>query len=91
MQATAGQIRTYDHWAAFTQFSASNGGWTVDGGQPYLQANADPWDGLTPNYAHSWTATLSAAQLQAAFPSSGTVQALTVTARDGTAIGAGGC
>jgi SpoIID/LytB domain protein len=83
VKATAGQCRTYNHWAAFTQFSASNGGWTTDGGQPYLQANADPWDGWTPNYAHSWTATLSAAQLQAAFPSLGTVKALTVTARDG--------
>lgn len=81
--ATAWQLRTYQRWAIFAQFSASNGGWSTDGGQPYLQAKADPWDGLTPNYAHSWTATLSAAQLQAAFPALGTVKTISVTARDG--------
>lgn len=28
----------------FSQFSASDGGWTVDGAQPYLAARADPYD-----------------------------------------------
>jgi peptidoglycan hydrolase-like amidase len=31
----------------FAQFSASNGGWTVGGGQPYLVAKRDPYDNAT--------------------------------------------
>jgi peptidoglycan hydrolase-like amidase len=41
---TANQVLFYGNHAIFSQFSASNGGWTVDGGQPYLVAKADPYD-----------------------------------------------
>ena len=41
---TAGDVLYYGGHAIFSQFSASNGGWTVDGGQPYLVAKADPYD-----------------------------------------------
>ena len=41
---TANQILTYRGTPAFTQFAASNGGWTVAGGQPYLPAKSDPYD-----------------------------------------------
>jgi peptidoglycan hydrolase-like amidase len=41
---TANRILTYKGRPAFAQFSASNGGWTVDGGQPYLLAKSDPYD-----------------------------------------------
>jgi SpoIID/LytB domain protein len=41
---TSLQVLTYDGAPAFTQFSASNGGWTVSGGQPYMPAKADPYD-----------------------------------------------
>ena len=37
-------IDEYRGSAIFAQFSASNGGWTVSGGQPYLVAKADPYD-----------------------------------------------
>ncbi len=40
-------IATYRGSAIFAQFSASNGGWTVSGGQPYLVAKADPYDTAT--------------------------------------------
>jgi peptidoglycan hydrolase-like amidase len=43
-KATAGQVLEYDGAAIFAQFSASNGGWMVAGGQPYLVAKADPYD-----------------------------------------------
>ncbi|MGO1737631.1 MAG: SpoIID/LytB domain-containing protein, partial [Actinomycetaceae bacterium] len=33
---------------AFTQFSSSNGGWSVAGSRPYLVAQADPWSGTAP-------------------------------------------
>ena len=53
---TAGQIRTHHGSAAFTQFSASDGGWTSDGGQPYLPAQKDPYDGWSGNPVHTWAA-----------------------------------
>ena len=43
-QNTAGQVLSYNDGPVFAQFSASNGGWTVDGGQPYLVAKQDPYD-----------------------------------------------
>jgi SpoIID/LytB domain protein len=41
---TSNQVLTYKGAPIFAQFSASNGGWTVAGGQPYLVAKADPYD-----------------------------------------------
>jgi stage II sporulation protein D len=38
------QILTYQGAPVFAQFSASNGGATVDGGKPYLIAKVDPYD-----------------------------------------------
>ena len=81
--ATAGVIRTYQGGAIFSEFSASNGGWSTDGGVPYLVAQRDDWDGAAQNSVHSWTASLSAAQLQARYPSVGTLQRIRVTQRDG--------
>ncbi len=81
--ATAGQIRTYNGAPAFTQFSSSNGGFSVAGGQPYLVAKADPWDGAVPNSMHTWTATLPVSTIQANYPSVGRLQKLVITARDG--------
>ena len=42
--ATAGEILTYGGAPAFTEFTASNGGWTVAGDEPYLPAQEDPYD-----------------------------------------------
>lgn len=83
VQATAGVIRTYQGAAIFAQFSASNGGWATDGGQPYLAAHQDDWDGAVPSTVHSWTATVSAAELQARYPSVGRLLRMRVTQRDG--------
>lgn len=80
--ATAGIVRTYNGQVIFAQFSSSNGGWTVAGSQPYLIAEQDPWDAIDSPY-HDWTATLSAAQLQAKFPQVGTVQRMVIVSRDG--------
>jgi stage II sporulation protein D len=41
---TALQILNYADGPVFAQYSASNGGWTVAGGQPYLVAKQDPYD-----------------------------------------------
>ena len=78
--ATAGQIRTYGGRPAFTQFSSSNGGYSVAGSstQPYLEAQADPYDPRT-----RWTQTISAATLKKVFPGIGDITGVRVTKRDG--------
>lgn len=78
IKATAGQIRTYGGKPAFTQFSSSNGGYTVAGSQPYLVAKADPYDPRT-----QWSQTISAATLKKVFPGIGDITAVAVTQRDG--------
>jgi SpoIID/LytB domain protein len=85
VNATAGQIMvdSTGH-AIFAQYSASNGGFEVSGGQSYLPSRPDAWDGRpTESWnSHSWTDTVSASQLQAAYPSIGSFRSLTVTSRE---------
>lgn len=82
--ATAGVILSYGGGPALTEFSSSDGGWTVAGSAPYLTAKWDPWDGTAPgDTQHSWTAQLPTAAVEAAYPSIGTLQAITVTSRTG--------
>ena len=81
--ATAGQIRTFHGGPAFTQFSASNGGWTSAGGQPYLVAEKDPYDPWSGNPYRSWTAKVGSAAIEKAWPSLGDLTSITVDTRDG--------
>ncbi|MDQ1714849.1 MAG: stage sporulation protein [Frankiaceae bacterium] len=83
VDATTGQTIEYNGQPAFTEFSSSNGGWSTDGGTPYLVAQADPWDGAAPNTVHTWTGQITAAQLEAAYPAVGHLDAITVLTRDG--------
>lgn len=57
VKATAGRIVTYGGKPAFAQFSASNGGYSVDGGYPYLVAEEDPYDHGYPDDPYSTTFT----------------------------------
>ena len=69
---------------AFTQFSSSNGGWTVYGGQPYLPAQRDPYDGLVPSSVHSWSTGVSASTLATIYGKQlGQLRSIVVTGRDG--------
>ncbi|MGC5628443.1 SpoIID/LytB domain-containing protein [Georgenia sp. Z1344] len=69
---------------AFTQFSSSNGGYSVAGSRPYLMARADPWSGTAPgDPVTSWSTTLRATDVDARCAAGGTVRSLVVTARDG--------
>jgi SpoIID/LytB domain protein len=73
-----------DGHPAFTQFSSSDGGWTVSGGQSYLPAQRDPYDGLVPSSVHSWATSVSARAIQQAYGGQlGSLRALVVTGRDG--------
>ena len=80
---TQGQVRTYQGEPAFTQFSASNGGWLAEGSQPYLVAKQDPYDGTKDNPNHTWTTHRSAGAVEKAFPAIGNLQRITVLDRDG--------
>ncbi len=69
---------------AFTQFSASNGGYSVAGSKPYLVAQPDPYSGAAPGDPVSrWSATLSKSTLQSRCPSGGTLNGFQITGRDG--------
>ncbi len=68
---------------AFTQFSASSGGWTAAGSMPYLGAQPDPYDGWSGNPVHDWTVKLSDAEIERKLPAIGNLKKITVTQRDG--------
>jgi SpoIID/LytB domain protein len=80
---TADQIRTYGGDPAFTQFSASDGGWTSDGGQPYLIAQKDPYDGWSGNLVHRWTTSVTSRTIEKKWPALGNLQAIQVNSRAG--------
>jgi len=83
VNSTTGKILTYQGEPAFTQFSASSGGWTSAGGLPYLPAQKDPYDGWSGNSMHRWSVRISTAELESAYPQLGRLQAIRVTKRDG--------
>ncbi len=83
VKATARRIVTYGGRPAFTQFSASSGGWTSAGDVPYLPAKRDPYDGFGGNYVHDWSVKVSALTLERSHPAIGHLVALRVTKRDG--------
>ncbi|WP_270886448.1 SpoIID/LytB domain-containing protein [Pedococcus sp. 5OH_020] len=82
VSATIGQVVTYGGSLAFTQFSASNGGWMSAGVQPYLVAKVDPYDGVHPSSAHDWTLSFPVSSLETAFPSTGRFARLEMLSRD---------
>ena len=83
VKATAGRYLTYQGRPAFTQFSASSGGWTSDGGKTYLPAQADPYDAWSGNYVHSWSVAANASVLEDRYPAIGSLRSITIISRTG--------
>jgi stage II sporulation protein D len=83
VRATSRQILRYAGAPAFTQFSASSGGYTASGGRPYLPARPDPWDDWPGNTVHDWTETVNTARLEQRYPRLGQLLGVQVTRRDG--------
>ena len=87
VEATKGAYLSYAAKPAFTQFSASNGGWESYGGYPYLPSKADPYTPTAEEVygrSYSWSKpNVSVAPLQNAFPSIGTLKSVTITSREG--------
>ncbi|MCP3422459.1 SpoIID/LytB domain-containing protein [Nocardioides pinisoli] len=83
IEATAGQGLYFEGRPAFTQFSASNGGFSSAGSMPYLVAQPDPYDGLVnPTYS-SWTTTIDDTQVEKQWPGMGDLTGIEVVTRDG--------
>jgi SpoIID/LytB domain protein len=81
--ATAKQGLHHDGRPAFTQFSASNGGFSAAGSMPYLVAQADPYDGVAnPTYS-TWTETVGDTDVERHWPAIGDLVRIEVISRDG--------
>lgn len=81
VRATRKRILKHDGAPAFTQFSASNGGWTVQGSEPYQQAKRDPWDRWSGNPHRFWRTRIDASSLEQAYPRIGDFQRLVIRKR----------
>jgi stage II sporulation protein D len=83
LKASKGEVLLYDGAPAFTQFSASNGGWSSAGSTPYLVARPDPYDGWSGNPHTAWQTTVSDGTIEKAFPAIGNLTRIRFTARTG--------
>jgi len=84
VDTTSGVVVAFNNLPAFTQFSSSNGGYSVAGSKPYLVAQPDPYSGSAPGDPVSrWQAQLPASRLQAQCPSGGALSSFEITGRDG--------
>lgn len=81
--ATSGVVVLSEGDPAFTQFSASSGGWTAAGGAPYLVAQKDPYDDWAGNPVHDWRVVFGDRRIERAYPQIGRLVRIVVTERDG--------
>ena len=82
VKATATRILTYQGEPAFTEFTASSGGWTVAGDHSYLPAMRDKWDSAKdPN--HAWSVDFTDDELEDEWPSVGDLTRVEISDRDG--------
>lgn len=81
VKATAKQVLTHRRKPIFAEFSAANGGWTVDGGEPYLPAQEDPYEGTSSDY-YGWRRTVDVADLET-FYNLENLTAIQISQRDG--------
>lgn len=83
LSGNANMVLQYAHATIFAQFSASNGGWTVDGGQPYLIARSDPYDNTASDDPYlDYTRSVSVAGIASHYGLA-TATAIEITMRDG--------
>ncbi|HEY0951433.1 SpoIID/LytB domain-containing protein [Nocardioides sp.] len=80
VRATATQIRTFDGTPAFTQFSASNGGYSAAGDFPYLVAEWDEFDHGMPDDPR--TRTFTGDEITRHWTGLGDLVSVEVTGRD---------
>lgn len=83
IRETKGRARVVDGQPAFTQFSASSGGWTSAGSRDYLVAQEDPYDGHDGNPVHGWSVTVTDDRIESQWPALGDLRKVEVLSRDG--------
>jgi SpoIID/LytB domain protein len=82
VSATAGKVARYQSATIFAQFSASNGGWSTDGGKPYLVAKADPYEVYSSDPYLNWQRQVPASKV-ATYYHLTSVQSIQINLRDG--------
>ena len=86
---TLNKVLTYKGAVIFAQYSASNGGWSTSGGQPYLKAAADKYDpGKSGDPYVNATRTVKVAAL-ASYAGLAKATKLVITKRDGHSLWGG--
>lgn len=83
IDATRGLVLTKNGGPAFTQFSASSGGWTSAGAFSYLPAKKDRYDDFAGNDYHSWKVSTTDARIERIWPEIGNLTSITLGDRDG--------
>jgi SpoIID/LytB domain protein len=83
VRSTRREVVTWKGDPAFTQFSASSGGWTSAGSQPYLVAQRDPYDDWDGNTHHDWRVALTDTSIERRWPALGNLRRITVLGREG--------
>lgn len=81
--ATKGVVVVKGGAPIFSQFSASNGGWSSAGSRSYLVAQPDPYDAWDGNPHTKWKVSVDASAIEGTWPSIGRLTGVKVTVRDG--------
>lgn len=83
LSGNAGKVLQYRGATIFAQYSASDGGWTADGGQPYLTAKADRYDNAASGDPYlNWTRSVSVSSIANRYGLA-RVTSIGITQRDG--------
>lgn len=83
IRATSKKVLTYGGAPAFTEFSASNGGWSVASSVPYQTARQDPYDDWKGNPHRPWKSLVTDADIEKRWPTIGNLRKIEVLSRDG--------
>jgi SpoIID/LytB domain protein len=83
---TNGRAVYYNGAPALTEFSSSNGGYTVASSLPYQVSKSDPYDNVPVGSSARWTASLSLATIEKTYPSIGTLRAIRIESRNGISV-----
>lgn len=84
LAATRGRILTYRGKPAFTQFTSSNGGFSLAGGEPYLVSQADPYEKSSGNPYETWTVKRTIKDVKQHWSGAGQITGITVDPVAGT-------
>lgn len=87
--ATSGRAVYYGGAPALTEFSSSNGGYTVASSLAYQVSTKDPYDGVPSGSPNQWTTSMSIAAVEKAFPSVGRLTSLRINGRNGVSTWGG--